>query len=247
MSACRSRNVASSSSCCAADVDELSRLRMLGLGARPRFERIAAVHAARQALECLLRRLRARAWRWRAGDRAAPTMPSSSLSFCSNFSRPSRNEPRAFGADLGLEVVHVGRRPPGSPRSARRRARRAGAGRRRLRSARGRSSSMNVERAAHRLDADLDEDAGRLLDVVAGRLNQSRRLAQLRQHAAGAFGRRRVREQHLPGQARGQQVGVVLRMALPGPDLLELEDPAADVRRRACGARAARLASAPRA
>ena len=33
----------------AADVDELARRRMLGLGARPGLERIAAVHAAGDA------------------------------------------------------------------------------------------------------------------------------------------------------------------------------------------------------
>ena len=33
---------------------------------------------------------------------------------------------------------------------------------------------------AHRLDADLDEDARRLLDVVAGGLDETRCLAQLR-------------------------------------------------------------------
>ena len=86
------------------------------------------------------------------------------------------------------------------------------------------------QRAAHALEADLDEDAGRILDVVARRLHQPRHLPQLRQHAAGALGERRVVEQRLAGQAGRQDVGVVLGAALPGPDLLELEQPRADVR-----------------
>ena len=74
------------------------------------------------------------------------------------------------------------------------------------------------QRAAQALEPDLDEDAGRILDVVAGRLDQARHLAQLRQHAAGPLGERRVVEQRLPGQAGREEVGVVLRVALPGAD-----------------------------
>ena len=103
-----------------------------------------------------------------------------------------------------------------------------------------------LQRAAHRLDADLDEDAGRILDVVARRLNEPRRLPQLREHAPRALGRRRVREERLAGEARREDVGVELRVLLPGADLLELEHAAADVRRRACGARAARRRSGRR-
>ena len=58
------------------------------------------------------------------------------------------------------------------------------------------------ERSAHRLEADLDEDPRWVLDVVARRLNQPRRLAELREHAAGALVGGRVREQDLPGQTR---------------------------------------------
>ena len=54
---------------------------------------------------------------------------------------------------------------------------------------------------AHCLDADLDEDPGWFFDVVPRGLNQPRRLAQFGEHAAGAFSRRRVREQDLSGQA----------------------------------------------
>ena len=89
---------------------------------------------------------------------------------------------------------------------------------------------MNFSVAAHRLDADLDEDAGRILDVVARRLNQARRLAQLRQHAARALGGRRVGEQRLAGEARREDVGVELRVALPGADVLELEHARPQVR-----------------
>jgi hypothetical protein len=87
-----------------------------------------------------------------------------------------------------------------------------------------------LQRAFHRLDADLDEDAGRFLDVVAGRLDETRRLAQLRQDAACAFRRGRVSEQRLAGQARRQDIGVHLRVTLPVADGFEVEHPAAQVR-----------------
>ena len=47
-----------------------------------------------------------------------------------------------------------------------------------------------------------------------------RRLAQLRQDAAGAFGGRGVREERLAGQTRRQHVGVDLRIPFPGPHCL---------------------------
>ena len=74
---------------------------------------------------------------------------------------------------------------------------------------------MNLQRAAHRLEADLDEDAGRVLDVVARRLDQPRRLPQLRQHAAGPFGQRRVVNSTCAGEARRQDVGVVAADCAP--------------------------------
>ena len=77
--------------------------------------------------------------------------------------------------------------------------------------------------ASHRLDAHLDENARRVLDVVAGRLHESWRLTQLRQHPPRPFGRRRIREQGLTGEARRQDVGVKLRAPLPGPHHFELE------------------------
>ena len=99
------------------------------------------------------------------------------------------------------------------------------------------------QRAAHALQPDLDEDAGRILDVVAGRLDHARHLAKLREHAARPLGERRVVEQRLPGEAGRQDVGVVLRTPLPGPDLLELEQPRTDARRRAPAAPGARYRS----
>src|SRR5262249_38557661 len=71
-----------------------------------------------------------------------------------------------------------------------------------------------LQRSAHRLDADLDEDAGRFLDVVARGLNEPRRLPQLRQDAARALRGGRVGEERLAGDTRREDVGVVLRVAL---------------------------------
>ena len=85
------------------------------------------------------------------------------------------------------------------------------------------------QRAAQALEADLDEDARRILDVVARGLHQARHLAQLRQHAARPLGQRRVVEEHLPGEARRQQVAVVLGIALPRAHGLQLEQARADV------------------
>ena len=85
------------------------------------------------------------------------------------------------------------------------------------------------QRTAHRLDAHLDEDAGRFLDVVAGGLNQPRRLTQLGKHAPCAFGRGSVGEEDLAGKTRRDQVGIVLRVTLPRADFFELEDAALDV------------------
>ena len=59
---------------------------------------------------------------------------------------------------------------------------------------------------------------------------EARSLAQLGQDAAGAFGRRCVRKERLRRQARREDVGVDLRIALPGPDHLEVEHAAAQVR-----------------
>ena len=88
-----------------------------------------------------------------------------------------------------------------------------------------------VERAAERLETDLDEDARRILDVVAGRLHDAGGLAQLRQHAPGPLGERGVRKHDLRREARAERVGVELRAALPGANLFQLEHPSLDVGR----------------
>ncbi len=84
--------------------------------------------------------------------------------------------------------------------------------------------------ASQALETHLDEDAGRVLDVVARGLHETRHLPQLRQHAPRALGERRVVEEDLPGEAGRQQVAVVLGVALPRSNRLELEQPGADVR-----------------
>ncbi len=81
-----------------------------------------------------------------------------------------------------------------------------------------------------RVEANLGEDARRLLHVVARRLDQARRLAQLRQHAARPLVLGSIREDRLGGQARRQDVGVELRVSLPRPNLFDFEDPGPDVR-----------------
>ena len=86
------------------------------------------------------------------------------------------------------------------------------------------------QRAAEALQAVFQVDARGILDVVARRLHQPGHLPQLGVHPAGALGERRVVEQHLPGEAGGQDLGVVLEALLPGPDLFELEQPRPDVR-----------------
>ena len=87
-----------------------------------------------------------------------------------------------------------------------------------------------TERAAEALETDLDEDAGRVLDVVACGLHQARDLAQLGKDAARALGERRVVEERLAGEAGRERVGKELRAAFPRADLLELEDARADAR-----------------
>ncbi len=87
-----------------------------------------------------------------------------------------------------------------------------------------------AERPAQAFEPDLDEDAGRILDVVARGLHQPRDLAQLREDAARAFRERGVVEERLAGEAGGERVGEELRAALPGADRLELEEPRPDAR-----------------
>ena len=103
-------------------------------------------------------------------------MPSSSRSFCSNASRPSRNDAARFGRKLLVQVLNVA-------------ADRLGRFRRRVREIaeqvhvveRGKRARQifvdELQRAPERLEADLHEDARRILDVVARGLHQPRRSA----------------------------------------------------------------------
>ena len=71
---------------------------------------------------------------------------------------------------------------------------------------------------------------GRILDVVARRLDEPRRLAQLREHAARALGAGAWAKSAWPARLDAEHVGVELRVALPGADVFELEHPRLDVR-----------------
>jgi hypothetical protein len=88
-----------------------------------------------------------------------------------------------------------------------------------------------LQGTAKGLDANLDENPGGVLDVVASGLEQARRLTELGEHAPGPLWRRRIREERLGRQARCQYIAVELGIALPGSNVLEIEHPAADVRR----------------
>ena len=116
------------------------------------------------------------------------------------MSRPSLNEARAFGA------ISVSRYWTYEPDRVRRLGLRVGEIAEQMEIVDAGEGARQIlvdelQRAAHRLDADLDVDAGRILDVVARGLDEPRRLAQLRQHAARAFRRRRVGEQDLRREA----------------------------------------------
>ena len=84
------------------------------------------------------------------------------------------------------------------------------------------------QHALERLAADLDEETGRLGDVLPRRLEQPPYLPQLRTHAPRTLGQVGVGEQGLPGKAGGQDVGVVEGVALPVAHLLQGEQMAAD-------------------
>ena len=90
---------------------------------------------------------------------------------------------------------------------------------------------MNDITPAQGLDADLDEHRRRILDVLARRLDQARRLAQLGQDAARAIGFGRVVEDRLGGQAERQRLAVGMRIPLPRSHFFELEDARVDVGR----------------
>ena len=202
---------------------------MLGLRARPRLEGIAAVHASCERLERLLRGLQlARRDRQQAIDRHRQPFLQPELLLELVLAQPERGA--RFRRQLGFEVLHV--RPDGLRRfglcigevAEQMQVVNIFEGARQL-------FLDELERPAHRFDADLDVDAGRVLDVVARGLHQPGRLAQLRQHAAGAFRRRRVGKERLSGKARRQQVRVVLRVLLPRAHRLELEHAPLQVRR----------------
>ena len=79
---------------------------------------------------------------------------------------------------------------------------------------------MNVMRAAQRLDADLDEDAGGslMLSRAAWISRGTWRSFDSTRRARSVLGR--VGEERLRGQARRQDVGVEVRVALPGTHAL---------------------------
>ena len=63
-----------------------------------------------------------------------------------------------------------------------------------------------AEGAPHAFQPHLDENPGRVLDVVAGGLDDTRHLAEFRQDPPSPFRQRRVLEQRLSGKARRQDV-----------------------------------------
>ncbi len=65
-----------------------------------------------------------------------------------------------------------------------------------------------AQRAAQGLEPALHINPWRVLDVVPGRLDEARRLAQLREHPPGAVLRRGEVEQRLSGEARPEQFAV---------------------------------------
>ncbi len=207
--------------------DELPFRRVLGLDAPPGVERVAAVEAAGLAAEALLRGAELA-----HGDVEQPVA--------------ARREP-FLEAQLGLEPLAA---EPERPARARRhlgfevrdvpleRVGRVGG---RVGQVREQPEVVEVRQrprqivldetqgAAQRLETDLHEQARRLLDVVARRVEQPRRLPELGEHAPGALGDGRVREERLAREAGGQQLGIHLRAPLPGAKLLELVQPRANV------------------
>ena len=226
----RSRRMksASSASCSSATGDELAGRRMVGLGLLPRGQRIAAVDPRRDAAEFLLRLLQlARRDRQQAiGAEREPFVEGELL-----LEPLAAEAERALAArrEVGLEKLDVGRD------RGRRLGRRVGEIAEQVQIAQvGKRPRQIVvdeaERAAKALEPDLDEDAGRILDVVARRLHQARHLPQLGEDATRALGERRVVEERLAGEAGRQRVGEELRAALPRAHLFELEDARADAR-----------------
>ena len=202
-------------------VHQLAGSGMVGLRARPGLERIAAVDPPRDALKGLLRfRELTRGDRQQPVERHRNAFIEPQLLLQLVAAQPERC-PR-LRRDLGLEVLEI------RTDRVRRLGLRVGEIRQQVQIVQigkrpGQVAVDELQRPADGLDADLDEDARWLLDVVARRLNQPRRLAQLREHPPRPFGRGRIGEQHLAGEARGENVGIELRIAFPGPHHFQLE------------------------
>ena len=167
-------------------------------------------------------------------------MPFVQLQLLLERSRPRRNEPLLRGASVAFEVLDIAADRGG------RLGRGVGEIAEQMQIAQIAERPRQIfvdeaQRAAHAFEADLDEDARRILDVVARGLDEARHLAKLRQDAPRPFGERRVVEQRLTGEAGRQDVGVMLRIPLPRTDLLEIEQRARGCWRRAPAARAARF------
>ena len=159
---------------------------------------------------------------------ASAVRPSSSCSFCSNLRVRDGTSPSPRGASSRSEILDV------AAERGRRLDRRVGEIAEDVQIVERAEGARQIlvdepQRAAQALEADLHEDAGRILDVVLRRLNEARHLAQLGHDTPGALGERGVVEQRLAGEARRQHVGIVLGIALPGAHRLELEEPRADV------------------
>ena len=206
-------NSTSSSSCCCAT---WTSWPAAGCSALARAH--AAIGSPPLSREATRRNSSCVAWSSRiamSSRRSAPTVrPSSNRSLCSKSSRPSRNDPFAARCDLPLEVFDV------AAERRRRLGRHVGEIAEDVqvveRAERARQILVDEpQRAAQALESDLDEDARRVLDVVLGRLHESRHLAQLGHDAPGALGERGVAEERLAGEARRQHVGVVLRDCAP--------------------------------
>ena len=88
-----------------------------------------------------------------------------------------------------------------------------------------------AQRAAPAFEADFHEDARALFDVVAGGLHEPRNLPKLGHDPAGPLGFRRVGEERLPCEAAADDLGVDLRVALPGSNDLQLVHPGFDAGR----------------
>ena len=208
---------------------ELARRGMIRLEAAPRVDRIRAVHSARNASELLLglTELAQRDGQQAVGSEGDPLVQ---LQFLLELLAPEPERSAGLGGLLPFQVVDVALN--------RRCGFRGGIGQitEQVEIIDGAERPREVafderEGTLQRFNADFHEDAGWVLDVVARRLDEAARLTQFREHAPGPLGDRRIREQRLHRQARGEDVAVELGVALPGADLLGLEHAGLDVSR----------------